>query len=136
MQRKSLAELVGDKVWTGLLCDGKTKATIKYNVATDGTVTSTGTTPAGATVENGKNGITVRFATGDRVSIRVTTSDTTNAALAIRVSGKRCTDPAVVTPPKVNVSTATTVAKSDRTGGDHKGGSGGGNGRGDGSHGD
>lgn len=122
IQRKSLAELAGDKVWTGLLCDGKTKATVNYNVAADGTVTSKGTTPADATVENAKHGILVRFATGDKVTIMVLTKDDGQAALAINVRGKRCTDPATVSPPKVNVPVATTVPKDPRTSGDHKGG--------------
>lgn len=110
VQRKSLADLAGDKVWTGLLCDGKTRATINYNVGTDGMLTVTGTTPEGSTSENGRKGISVRFATGDKVSIRLRTSDEGGpAALAVNVSGKRCTDPAVKTPPTVNTPTSTTA---------------------------
>lgn len=125
IQRKSLADLAGDKTWTGLLCDGKTKATINYNVGTDGTLTVKGTTPEGATSENGRKGISVRFATGDRVSIRLTTSDEGGpAALSIKVSGKRCTDPATKTPPSVNVPTSTTptTAGARKAGDARKGG--------------
>ena len=114
VQRKSLAELAGDKTWTGLLCDGTTRATINYNVGTDGTLTVKGTTPEGTTAENGRKGISVRFPTGDKVSIRVSTPEEGAAALSIKVSGRRCTNPAAKTPPKVNVSTATTATTDEK----------------------
>jgi hypothetical protein len=114
VQRKSLTDLAGAKTWNGLLCDGTTRGTIDYTVATDGTLTVNGTTPAGATFENGRKGITVRFATGDKVQIRLSTPDDGGeAALSVKVSGKRCTDPAERTAPKVNVPVSTTVRERD-----------------------
>ena len=122
VQRKSLTDLVGAKTWAGQLCDGKTKASIAYTVAADGTLKVDSTTPADATVENGKNGFTVRFVTGDKVSIRLVTKEDGQAALGVSVRGRNCTTPASISPPKVNVPVATTAAKTDQSGKDsHKG---------------
>lgn len=117
VQRKSLADLAGDKVWTGLLCDGTTRATVNYNVAADGTLTFTSATPDTAQAQPGEKGLTVRFATGDKVRIRLSEGkDGGNAALSINVSGKRCTDPAEKTPPTVNTPTSTVAPSTgDRT---------------------
>lgn len=122
VQRKALADLAGDKTWTGLLCDGTTRATVKYVVGTDGTLTFTSATPDTAQAQSGEKGLTVRFATGDKVRIRLMTKDGGDAALAVNVSGKRCTDPAEKTPPTVNTPTSTPATtdgerKRDRDGG-------------------
>jgi hypothetical protein len=61
---------VGAHTWTGMLCDGTT-ATVDYTVTDDGSITDVVTTPDGATVESGRRGTTVRFATGEKITIRV-----------------------------------------------------------------
>jgi hypothetical protein len=121
VQRKTLADLAGDKTWTGLLCDGTTKASIAYNVSAEGTVTVTSTTPEAAKTESGHKGVMVRFETGDKVWIRLMVRDDGQAALAIGVSGRKCTNRAEVADPKVNTPTSTQPPKSERSGRDGRG---------------
>ena len=68
-------EAVGPHTWTGTLCDGQI-ATVDYIVADDGTV-SVPTPPEGAEVTTREHGVRVRFATGERLEIRVRDADGT-----------------------------------------------------------
>lgn len=122
VQRKALADLAGDKTWTGKLCDGSA-GSIAYAVSADGKVTINSTSPEGATVTDSRNGVMVKFATGDKVSIKVFTPDNGgDAALSINKSGRKCTGTRASVPdPTVNVSVATTTPDQAKTRrGDHK----------------
>ena len=66
--------VVGPQHWEGALCDG-TQAAIDFVVAADGSVSGVVVVPDSARVESGEHGIGVRFATGERVRIKVQDHD-------------------------------------------------------------
>ena len=120
IQTLPLAKLVGSKTWTGQLCDGST-GTIPYTVNADGTITvdAAAVKPV-ATVNPSRHGVTVKFATGDKVSIKLSAPTSGDASLKIDRKGKECTGTRVTAPdPSVNVSVSTTAPR--RKHGDHKG---------------
>jgi len=89
------AEVAGAQTWDGVLCDG-TAAQITYTVAEDGAISGVGVTPEPERVSQHGNKIRVRFAGGERVTIRVRAHD---GELKISVDEKiRCAAP----PPEVN----------------------------------
>ena len=76
---------VGAHVWTGLLCDGVTQATINYNVADGGAVT---VTPDAAFTVKGheRDGVKVMFASGEQVRISARgTGATARVRLEVRL---------------------------------------------------
>lgn len=120
-----VADAIGAKAWTGLLCDGTT-ATINYTVNADGTITGVTATPATATIENNGNKVSVRFSDSERVKIRAHMED---AGIKVSVSEKiRCHDAA---DPTVNTPIDTTPTTDQGHDGDHhdgdRGNGGGGN---------
>ena len=121
IQTLPLAKLVGAKTWTGQLCDGST-GTIPYTVNADGTITvdAAAVKPA-ATVNPSRNGVTVKFATGDKVSIKLSAPTSGDASLKIDRKGKECTGTRVTAPdPSVGDIPVSTTAPG-RKHGDHKG---------------
>lgn len=91
------ADVAGPQQWSGVLCNN-TKATIDFVVATDGAVSGVVVSPAPERMESHENEIDVRFATGERVKIKVKEHD---GMLTIKVKEKiRCDfgDPSVNTP--------------------------------------
>lgn len=86
LSRITEADIVGlgDKTWTGMLCDLST-GTISYNVAEGGVVTVA--EAAGQTVSGGEHGgQTVTFATGEQVRISASgTGDTTLTRVQVRL---------------------------------------------------
>lgn len=122
VQRKSLGDLAGDKTWNGRLCDG-TDGSIAYTVTPEGKVVVSSTSPEGATVTDAKRGVTVRFATGDKVSIRLVVPENGgDAALSINKSGRKCSGTRVTAAdPTVNVSVATTTGDRQDGGRKHGG---------------
>jgi hypothetical protein len=131
-----VADAIGAKVWTGLLCDGST-ATINYTVNEDGSISDVTSTPDTADIRQKEHGAEVRFSQSERVRIRAHVSD---AGITVQVDEKiRCkdaADPSVNTP----IETTTTIEGDDDShddshdsgddndsGGDHhRGGNGGG----------
>lgn len=108
------ADVAGPHTWNGLLCDG-TAASIAYTVNADGTISAVTATPTADVHDESDKGVTVAFPTGERVQIRVNSSDD-GATMAVSVKEKiRCNaaDPAVNTP----VSTM----PDDHAGGDQAG---------------
>lgn len=96
------ATAAGTKTWSGMLCDG-TAATITYTVAEDGTLSDVSATPDGAQVKTDDGRASVRFTTGERITISARARD---GQIKVNVSQQfRCdvTDPSVNTP----VSTTT-----------------------------
>lgn len=72
---KGVAEkAVGPHTWIGRLCDN-TPISIAYTVAADGTITLGAILPPGATSEAGDHSVTVTFATGEQVRIKVGSHD-------------------------------------------------------------
>ena len=65
---------VGAHTWSGMLCDG-TDATIDYTVAEDGSITDVTASPDGAEISSDNRSVKVRFATGERVRIKVRDND-------------------------------------------------------------
>ena len=65
---------VGAHTWSGMLCDG-TDATIDYTVAEDGSITDVTASPDGAEISSDNRSVKVRFATGERVRIKVRDDD-------------------------------------------------------------
>ena len=130
IQRKPLADLVGDHTWNGLLCDNVTKATIVYTVAADGTVSLKSSTPT-ADVKTNEHGLLISFPQGDKVMSRVWNPSSGDAAVSVFTSGRHCSaDKTPKTPPTVNTPTSTTSMDPNQTGdhhgegdhhGDHKG---------------
>ena len=121
IQTLPLEKLVGSKTWTGQLCDGST-GTIPYTVNADGTITvdAAAVKPA-ATVNSNRNGVTVKFATGDKVSIKLSAPTSGDASLKIDRRGKECTGTRVTAPdPSVGDIPVSTTAPG-RKHGDHKG---------------
>lgn len=95
----SIADAVGSKSWSGLLCDGSV-ATINYSVAEDGVVTFTDSAPTATDVRADEGrGIEVRFSMAERIRIRGSLSAD---GITVRVSENiRCNgaaDPSVNTP--------------------------------------
>lgn len=97
-------EAVGPHTWTGTLCDSTT-ATFDYTVAADGSVT-VGTLPMGATATADEHGTSVRFATGERVQIKVNND---NGTIAVGTKVSLHCEAAV---PSVNTPVVTTVPES------------------------
>ncbi len=64
----ALEELVGDRTWTGRLCDG-TEAAVSYQVTEAGEVLFVSATPEPFEVKEQGQGFEVRF--GDRIKVRV-----------------------------------------------------------------
>ncbi len=96
------AVAAGAKTWTGPLCDGST-AQIDYTVAQDGTLSDVSATPSDAQVKTNDKSADVRFATGERIRIRVRTND--DGQIKVDVEKKfRCD----ITDPTVNTPTSTT----------------------------
>ena len=95
---QSVADAIGAKVWTGLLCDG-TQATINYTVNDDGSISAVTATPAPARFENEGGKVNVRFSDSERVKIRAHMEDD---GIKVSVDEKiRCrdaADPTVNTP--------------------------------------
>ncbi len=95
---QSVADAIGAKVWTGLLCDG-TQATINYTVNADGSISAVTATPAPASLENEGGKVNVRFSDSERVKIRAHMEDD---GIKVTVKEKiRCrdaADPTVNTP--------------------------------------
>ena len=120
---------VGSHTWSGMLCDG-TDATISYTVAEDGSITDVTASPEGAEISVDNHSAKVRFATGERVRIKVRDND---GQLQVGASDRiRCdaADPSVNTPVDPDADTG-----DDGHHGDGNGwGDGDGWGRGDGSH--
>ena len=101
-------EAVGPHTWTGTLCDS-TVATFDYTVAADGSV-AVGTLPDGATTTNtGDHGTSVRFATGERVQIKVKND---NGTLTV---GAKASLHCKASDPTVNTPVVTTAAESGNT---------------------
>lgn len=114
-----VADAIGAKVWTGLLCDG-TQATINYTVNADGTITGVTANPDTATIENNGNKVSVRFSDSERVKIRAHMED---AGIKVSVDEKiRCRDAA---DPTVNTPIDTTPTTDQGHDGDHHGDNGG-----------
>jgi hypothetical protein len=67
-------EAVGAHTWSGMLCNGTT-ATINYTVQADGSLSGVTASPDGATISAEGKSAKVRFATGERVSIKVRDKD-------------------------------------------------------------
>lgn len=68
---QAIADLVGqDLVWTALLCDGTTQASIHYAIDETGALSVTSVDPATAEVKSEDNKIKVRFESGERVELR------------------------------------------------------------------
>lgn len=104
----------GPHTWTNTLCDGTT-ATIKYTVAADGTVSAVTVDPASAELRTDTSKIEARFATGERVKIRVRLD---NGLIRIDVQEKfRCDSPN----PTTNASTSIPADNNNHEG-DHGGG--------------
>lgn len=68
------AVATGPQFWQAMLCDGS-EARIDYVVSPEGTVSNVVVSHPDAQVEAGDEKITVRFATGERVTIKVHSSD-------------------------------------------------------------
>ncbi|MGD9701383.1 MAG: hypothetical protein AB7Q42_14955 [Acidimicrobiia bacterium] len=101
------ADVAGAHVWTGVLCDG-TAAQIDYTVALDGSVSGVTATPEPDQLSAEGSKIHVRFATGERVKIRVRGDD---GELKISVDEKiRCHD---APPPSVNTDVAPDATRPD-----------------------
>ena len=127
VQTKKLTDLVGNHSWKGQTCDGK-PASIDYAVAADGTISVTTSTPTGTTKAN-EHGTTVTFPSGDKVTLSLKTHDDGTASLAVKVSGRHCTETRPSIPdPKVNtpVSTDPPTAGDGEHGGKEGGHEGGG----------
>ena len=93
---------LGAHQWTGVLCDG-TNASVDYDVATDGTITLGTIVPATDDVKVEGNHAWVRFASGEKVGIKVFDRDGT---LTLMSGDKiRCRGAA---DPEVNVPVVTT----------------------------
>jgi hypothetical protein len=148
-----VADAIGAKVWTGLLCDGST-ATINYTVNEDGSITDVTASPEAERIRAEGHSADVKFSDDERVRIRTRSKDD---SIAVQVDERiRCEDapdPSVNTP----IETTTTVEGDDdhqddsgdddhddgdhdddnHNGGDHNGGGrdGGGDDQGDGRHG-
>lgn len=100
---------LGAHQWTGVLCDG-TEASIDYDVAADGTITLGTIVPATDNVKVEGNHAWIRFASGEKVGIKVFDRDGT---LTLTSGDKiRCRNAA---DPEVNVPVVTT----DDDHGDH-----------------
>ncbi len=95
---QSIADAIGAKAWTGLLCDG-TEATINYTVNADGSISAVTATPAPARLESKGAKVDVRFSDSERVKIRAHMEDD---GIKVSVDEKiRCrdaADPTVNTP--------------------------------------
>ena len=104
-----VADAIGAKSWTGLLCDGST-ATINYTINEDGTITDVTATPEAARIRAEGHSADVKFATGERVRFHTRTKDD---GISVQVDERiRCedaADPAVNTP----IDTTTTVDDND-----------------------
>ncbi|MBI4936227.1 MAG: hypothetical protein HY828_20310 [Actinobacteria bacterium] len=83
------SEAAGPKSWGAILCDG-TPGTINYVLGADGTISDVTTNPADARIKTDEGKLEVRFATGERVKIRVSAE---GAGFTISVKEKiRCRD--------------------------------------------
>lgn len=111
------AKAAGPHTWTSTLCDGTT-ATINYTVAADGSVSAVTVDPATAELRTDTSKIEARFATGERVKIRVRLD---NGLIRIDVKERfRCDSPN----PTTNASTS---IPADNNNDNHEGHHGGGN---------
>ena len=108
------AEAAGPHTWNGLLCDGSA-ASIAYTVAEDGSVSAVTPTPATAEVRTDDNKIDVRFASGERVRIKVKSDD---GMIRIDVKERIRCDSA---DPTTNATTTTTIDDDDDDDDDHDG---------------
>jgi hypothetical protein len=116
---QAVADAIGDKSWTGMLCDGST-ATIKYTINADGSITNVTADPTTATIQNDGSSVIVRFSPDEKVRIRTHTSaDGIKVDVNERI---RCQNAPT---PSVNTPVSTDVPSTDHTG-DHQGGDGGG----------
>lgn len=103
------AAAAGPHVWTGTLCDG-TAATINYTVSAEGVVSGVTVDPASAELRTDTSKIEARFATGERVKIRVRAD---NGLIRIDVKERfRCDSPN----PTTNVSTSIPADNNDHEG--------------------
>ncbi len=110
-----------------MLCDG-TNATINYTVAEDGSITDVTASPEGAEISSDNRSVKVRFATGERVRIKVRDND---GELQVGASDRiRCdaADPSVNTPIDPDADTGDDDHDGDHHGrrhgdGSHDGGS-------------
>ena len=97
-----LADLVGNRTWSGTLCDG-TAVSFTYDVNADGTVTYGAATGATATSRSAKSGFAVLFTgTKTRVSVSLRpVKDSTDYALRVSTKLGHCAH-APAPAPKVN----------------------------------
>ncbi|MCU1502735.1 MAG: hypothetical protein JWM12_2089 [Ilumatobacteraceae bacterium] len=122
---QAAADAAGARAWQGMLCDG-TAGSINYTVGADGTITDVTAIPAGAEVKTDGNQTEVRFATGERVDIKVRAHD---GQLTVKVDKSfHCDSP----DPSVNTPISTTPGTTDDHGHDRGDDQGGRGGRGDG----
>ena len=101
-------DAIGAQTWNGVLCDGAA-ATIRYTVTEGGAITIDEVSPAPERQRAEGNGVEVRFATGERVRIRVRQGE--GGTVAVKVDEKlRCDD---APQPTLNVPVVTTDDSDD-----------------------
>jgi len=104
-----LADAIGAKLWTGLLCDGTTAA-INYTVNADGSITVVTASPDAERIRAKGNSGEVRFSESERVRLYTRSNDD---GMAVQVDERiRCEDspdPTVNTP----IGTSTTTVAGD-----------------------
>lgn len=98
-----VADAIGAKVWTGLLCDG-TPATVNYTVNEDGSFTNITASPDAERIRAEGHSAEVRFSNSERVRFHTRSNDD---GIALRVDeGIHCEDAADPT-----VNTPTTIGE-------------------------
>ncbi len=104
-----VAEAIGIKMWTGLLCDGST-AIVNYTVNEDGSITDVTASPDADRIRADGHSAEVTFSHSERVRIHTGVSD---GGISVRVDPRiRCEnapDPSVNTP----IATTTTIEDDD-----------------------
>ena len=104
-----VADAIGAKVWTGLLCDGTT-ATVGYTINEDGSITDVIASPDAERIRAEGNSAEVRFSQSERVRFHTRSNDD---GIAVKVDVRfRCEDapdPSVNTP----IETTTTTIEGD-----------------------